>query len=201
MQVKKTSSQSALAVSLSEAKDHLRVEQDDTDFDTDIEALILAAQDYVESETHQTVITSTFEATYNGFPVGPLYVPGWPITSVISITYLDELGNPAGVDEFQVDLTQSPVMVCPMPGAEWPVTQEGSLRPVTVQFQAGYGSSDTSTPPMLKAMIKLLVAHWFKNREAISNKGVVTTYPLAFEALRDQVRVNEFVQFRTNQRD
>ncbi len=196
MQVKKITNPAVLAVSLREAKDHLRVEQDDNDFDSDIEALIYAAQEYVEAETHQTVISTTYEATFDCFPEGPMKIPGWPLITVTAITYMDSLGNPASVDEYQIDRTQSPVLIAPSPGAEWPVTQEDSLRPITVQFQAGYGASDAATPPMLKAMIKLLVAHWFKNREAISNKGVVTTYPLAFEALRDQVRVNEFVQFK-----
>ena len=202
MQLKKLTNPTALAVSLADAKDHLRVERDDTDFDLDIESLILAAQDYVESETHLTSITVSYQATFDGFPEdGPMKIPGWPMISIDSITYVDEIGAQVPLNSYQSDLSQSPVLICPDVGEEWPVTQEGALRPVVVTFTAGYGADDLSMPPMLKAMVKLLVAHWFKNREAISNKGVVTTYPLAFEALRDQVRVNEFVEFKVDTDD
>ena len=201
MQVKKLTNPAALAVSLNEVKDHLRIERDDTDFDEDLTSLIYAATAYVESETHQTVMETTYEATFECFPEGPMKIPGWPMNSIGSVTYLDELGNEEVVDEFQSDLTQSPVLIAPLAETMWPKTQEGALRPIKVVFSAGYGTTDLETPPMLKAMIKLLIAHWFKNREAISNKGVVTTYPLAFEALRDQVRVNEFVPFKVGEDD
>ena len=102
-------------------------------------------------------------------------------------------------DDYQIDSSQSPVRLCPVAGDHFPVTETGRIASLVVTYNAGYGSDETATPPMLKAMIKLLVGHWFKNREAISNKGVVTTYPLAFEALRDQVRVNEFVKFEIKQ--
>ena len=200
MQLKKLTNPVELAVSLNEVKDHLRVEQDDVDFDTDIESLIRAAQAYVESETHLTSITVSYEATFDGFPEdGPMKIPGWPMISIDSITYVDEIGAQVPLNSYQSDLSQSPVLICPDVGEEWPVTQEGALRPVVVAFTAGYGANDQAMPPMLKAMVKLLVGHWFKNREAISDKGVPLTRPLAFEALRDQVRVNEFVEFKVEQ--
>ena len=180
---------------LGEVKDHLRIERDDVDFDTDLDALIRAATSYVEEETHQTTILTTYEATFDGFPDNELLIPGWPIDLIVSIQYYNELGNQVSFNDYQSDLTKSPVRICPNVGSSWPVTQEGRLGSVTVQFVAGYGPASFDTPPMLKAMVKLLVAHWFKNREGITNKGTPMSYPLAFEALRDQVRVNEFVEF------
>ena len=195
MQVTKITSPTALAVSLDEVKDHLRIERDDVDFDVDLDALIRAAQSYIESETHQTIIDTTYEAVFDDFPSDALLIPGWPIQSIGSITYYDELGAQIPLGSYQSDLSKSPVRICPVVGEPWPVTQAGRIGAVKVQFTAGYGTSDITTPPMLKAMVKLLVAHWFKNREGITNKGTPMSYPLAFEALRDQVRVNEFVEF------
>ena len=50
---------------------------------------------------------------------------------------------------------------------------------VTVRFVAGY----TSVPAGIKAAMKLLIGHWYKNREAVNVGNIVNVMPLAVESL------------------
>ncbi len=195
MRVVRLSDPATLPVSLSEVKDHLRIEQDEIDFDADLEALIAAASAYVSEETHTTLISTQLSATWDCFPSGSVRIPGWPVVSIESVEYKDADGAdqvlPAG--DMQGELIQSPATIRPAVGGTWPTTQADTVDAVTIHFTAGYGDSSSDVPPMFRAMIKLLVAHWFKHREAVGSTNSIIE--LAFNALRDQVRVNEWEEF------
>ncbi len=49
----------------------------------------------------------------------------------------------------------------------WPGTY---YRPnaVTVRFVCGYGTASTSIPELMRAAIKLLISHFFENREGLN---------------------------------
>ena len=195
MRLTKVTDPTTLAVARSDVKDHLRIEQDEIDYDNDLDELIYAASAYVIEETHHTLINTQFTAKWDCFPGDALKIPAWPIVSIDSIQYTDVDGATQTLSSslYRTELVQCPATIRPAIDEDWPDTLADAIDAVTVTFTAGYGTAATDVPYMFRSMIKLLVAHWFKHREAIGASN--TPIKLAFNALRDQVRVNEWQEF------
>lgn len=101
-------------------------------------------------------------------------LPRGPVREVVSITYYDSDGEteqisvplghePAGC---QQSLTDDDCLVSPLPGTTWPTVQAGRLEGVVVRFTAGYDGTTFAFPPKIKQAVRLLLAHWYENREA-----------------------------------
>lgn len=178
----------ALAVSLAEAKLHLRV--DGADEDSLITALITAAAETAEQITGRAIMPQTWELTLDAFP-DALELTRVPALSVTSVKYYDTTGAQitlAGsaysldnVDDF------GPAYVAPAYGAEWPGTRE-QINAVAVRYVAGYADA-ASVPAPIKQWMLLQIGAMYANREreAMSNGGAVT---LKFaDGLLDRYRV------------
>jgi uncharacterized phiE125 gp8 family phage protein len=199
MQVSKTAS-TELAISVADAKRHLHIEQIETYYDADIEAYINAAREYVEDFTNLTLFNTTITAKWNRFPssMEPLRLPAWPVSSVTSIAYRDTDGTSQSIvpaSGVQTSLGSVPAFILPLPEEEWPNTQTDRVDAVTVVFVAGYGTTTATVPHRIKQAVKLLVAHWFKNREAVVTGTISKEIELAVHSLLNQIRVNEFTEF------
>lgn len=177
-------------ISLNSVKDHLRIERDEADYDDDLNELIEAARRYIEEETHVTLLQTEFEARWNGFPCGVLKIPGYPMVSVDSVEYIDTDGATQPLTDYQASLIQTPAFIRPAAETAWPETQADTLETVTVKFTAGY-ATEAAIPQEYKHMLKLLVAHWFRNREAIGTTNQ-KELQLAFTSLRNIGWRNEF---------
>lgn len=107
------------------------------------------------------------------------------ITSAGSGTHTLLIGNTLYAVNYDVE----PALVAPSYGNTWPSTrdQDGA---VVVEFVCGYGAAATEVPEDIKTAIKILTAHLFENREAVS---VVQLYkvPMAVESLLWPHRVLE----------
>lgn len=149
-----------------EAKAHLRVEHSDED--TYIDALIKAAREFVEARTDRQLVTATWNITLDGFPCHrrPIKLPKYPTQSVESITYTDTAGDSQTWDSasYRVDTSREPAVILPAVGASYPsaIAEPGS---VTIQVVAGYGAA-AAVPEAAKSAMRLLIAHWYENREA-----------------------------------
>ena len=75
-----------------------------------------------------------------------------------------------------------PLLVLPALGT-WPVTYTGQRGAIEVDFIAGYGSTAASVPADLKVAIRMLIAHWYEQREAVATGTIATTIPLAVESI------------------
>ena len=198
MQLAKTSNPTTLAITLSEAKKHLNVEVSETFYDEVITDLIYTAKDLVERRTHLVLFNTTFLAKWERFPEADdehFVIPGYPIVSVESLQYYDTNGTLQTLTGFQESLSSKPAFLAPGVGLDWPDTQEHRIDAVQMAFTAGYGATVTTVPYQVKHLMKLLVAHWFKNREAVLSGTVSKEIELAFNALLNSVRVNEFQGF------
>lgn len=149
-------------LSLADAKLHLRV--DATDEDTLISSLITAARLWCESLAGRAFVTQTLAVRYDEFP-DVIVLPRVPVASVTSIQYVDTAGTTQTLDAslYQVDIYSVPSRIAPAYGQSWPLTRE-QMSAVTVTFTAGV--ANTSVPADVVLAIKLLVGHWFVNREA-----------------------------------
>lgn len=175
-----------LAVSLAEAKLHLRV--DGTDEDTLITSMLLAATEAAEQATGRALMPQTWELTLDAFPAA-FQLTRIPVASVTILKYYDEAGvqQTLGTARYTLDNADDfgPAKVVPAYGDIWPTTR-GQINAVALRYLAGWPDA-ASVPDSIKAWIKLQVGAMFENREA---EGAVQTYALGFaDRLLDRYKV------------
>jgi uncharacterized phiE125 gp8 family phage protein len=186
MALKLITAASALAVSLVEAKAHLRV--DASDDDTLITALITAATEMAEQATGRAIMPQTYALTLDAFPTA-LELTRVPVASVTSIAYTDTAGAVITLSGSLYALDSAddngPAYVVPAYGATWPDTRE-KINAVTCTFVAGYANA-AAVPESIKSWIKLMVGAMYENREA---EGAKQTYAMGFaDRLLDRYKV------------
>lgn len=174
-------------LTIEEAKLHLRVDAEDEN--TAIAALIQSAREYVENFTGRQLITATYQWSLDAF-VGVLYLPKPPLQSVTTVAYTDGDGNGQTVSSanYQVDTASQPGRVVPSYSKTWPTTRN-ELNAVVVTYKAGYGDTALNVPEQYKTAMKLLIGHWFENREAIITGMAAKETPLAADAVLSPFRM------------
>jgi uncharacterized phiE125 gp8 family phage protein len=171
-------------ISIDEAKLHLRVDFDDDD--TLIADLVAAAREYVEAATSRRFVTTALRIEGSRFDT-EMWLPGAPLIAVQSVKYLDANGSQQTLSASNYDVVTNvePGMVRRSSTGYWPTHKESPVA-VQVNYTAGYGTA-SSVPPPAKAAIKLLVGHWYAQREAAANP--MQEIPFGAQALIDQLKV------------
>ncbi len=152
-------------VTLDDAKLHARVSGSDED--PLIQGLISAATSYTENYQWSQLITATHVMRLERFR-SPIELWPNPVQSVTSVAYVDTAGatqtlvNPTN---YTTDVYSKPARVIPAYSTWWPATR-GYVNDVTITYQTGFGDTSPSVPATTRQAILLLVAHWFRNREA-----------------------------------
>lgn len=149
-------------VSLTEAKSHLRVEHD-TDDDL-INALIIAAREWVENYLNRAIITQTRKLTIDRFPLCPLRLSGRPIQEISSIKYIDSDGAEGTVDSGEYYLTDSGEVALDY-GGQWPSVTLRGPESINITYVCGYGDNSSSVPQCVRQAVLLLIGTWYENRE------------------------------------
>ncbi len=171
-------------VTLDEAKCHLRVTV--TEDDMLIEGLILAAREQIELECSRALIKQTLELALDAFPCEAIILPRPPLVSVTSIVYTDVNGNAQtlATSEYTVDTRREPAEIVPAWGKSWPSTREVP-NAVVIRYVAGYGDDPGLVPEALKLAAKMLIGHWYENRESVViGQGLTpATVPMAVDRL------------------
>lgn len=167
------------ALTLAQAKDHLRVDQDDTSFDNVLTLLLAAAQAHVAAMLGRSLITQTWQATFAAPDwLGRLQLDAWfPLQSVLSVQILV-----AGVYAIQDPSTwvyrqQQPgsgivrPLAPPAGAGKWPAADidEAAFK---LTYRAGYGDTAASIPPPILAAILLVLGDLFTNRDAVRLSNV-----------------------------
>jgi uncharacterized phiE125 gp8 family phage protein len=157
-------------LTLAEAKTHLKV--DYTADDTYITTLIVAARKQVEEYTNLSLIDTTYEQAFDGFPKSDRLNPHqslvlWrsPLISVTSVVYTAEDGTSTteSSSNYAVDTYRKPPSVSPVYGYSWQSAQDIPAS-VVVTFRAGYADADSVPEPIKQAML-LMIGAWYDNRE------------------------------------
>lgn len=179
------------AVSLSEMKLHLRVEDDVTDDDAMITSLIKAATSYCEMYTRRTILETEYRMTFDEFPAGQwFYLPRSPLISVENIKYYDEDGTlqTLATSVYTVGAgISSPARIALAPEQEWPATETDRIEAVQVTFKTG----ETTPADTFQSAIKLLVGHWYEHREAVTMGGSPVVVPKTVDMILDGERIYE----------
>lgn len=158
-------------VSIDEAKAHLRV--DGSDEDGLITALVAAATAYVDGYCGilgRAVLQQRWEWSIEAFPASDRI--RLPLGDLIAspapeIAYYDSANVAQSFTAFTAMTDAIGPMLVLDDGAIWPGT---AIRPdaVTISWDCGYGAAASDVPADIILAIKMLVAHWYANREAVT---------------------------------
>jgi uncharacterized phiE125 gp8 family phage protein len=156
------------------AKRHLRVDDVDTDVDTDIGACIKAARMDAEHRLQRTLITTTWEHTRDAFPgcdEGHLIrLPMGAVLAITSVKYVDEAGTLQTMDAADYQLSAD--RLAPAYNTTWPATR-CELGAVRVRYTAGYSASASDVPAPIVSWIKLAVADLWDQRSRSAERPAV----------------------------
>jgi uncharacterized phiE125 gp8 family phage protein len=135
-----------------------------TTLDPMLSMMISAARGVAESRTGRRLISQTWEQVIDAFPCNELKLDIMPVQSVVSVTYIDEDGNPQVMDSDQYVLDKDTLTAWLLPayGESWPSTQ-AVAQAVVVRVLVGYGDTGASVPAELRQWIAAQVAASFDN--------------------------------------
>ena len=181
----------AEALSLAEAKAHLRIPTGDTEDDAYIASLISAAREYAEGYTKRAISTQTCVYTLDSFP-SVIDLPRCPVQSVTSIEYVDTDGDTQAVASYQSDLIgTATARLKPAYNASWPDTR-AVTNAVTITYEAGYGATGDSpdtVPTSIKQALLLIIGSLYENRENEITGTIVSDVPFNAQCLLDLYRL------------
>ena len=153
-------------LTLSEAKEHLRLDTDDDD--ALIVSLIRSARQMIEAATKRALVAQTWNLHIDGgwpYRHGLPYIaiPISPVTAVSAITYVDGSSpNPTlSTNLYTVAARRTAAYVVPAYNATWPDVRFVP-QAVTVRFTAGH-TDDNRPEPLVQAM-RLLIGHLYEHR-------------------------------------
>lgn len=167
MHLELQSSTSALAIlPLAEMATFLRV--DDPTQMAEISSLISAAVTKFQEQTGRQIGTATYKMTLRSFPRcgRAIRLPKPPTVSVASVGYYAEAGVLTAITDYQVSKGEVFYHVEPAAAGYWPAVAPGLANGVEIVFTCGYGAARASIDEDLIHSLKVLVAHWYENREA-----------------------------------
>lgn len=169
-------------------KRHLHISLTGTDDDDDLGALIQAAREFVEQYLRRSLITQTWVLRLDAFP--PIIVLPRPPTQSATLKYRDgdNTLRTLDVSKYDVDTYGFKGSIIPAFSESWPITR-AFRNAVEVTFVAGYGDAQTDIPaPIIHAM-KLIVGHYFENRELSIAGTIITEIPFGVERILSPYKV------------
>jgi uncharacterized phiE125 gp8 family phage protein len=141
-----------MAVTLADAKDTLRIDQDDTSLDSQIAIWVAGITAEAEHLTRRAFVNRPMRVTLDAFPDAiRLSAPTYSVESVqfVDLNGQEQTLNP---DDYYADLVTEPGYVVPASGKAWPATS-ARINTVTVDYTAGYGPDATTVPPSARLYI------------------------------------------------
>lgn len=168
-------------VSTADAKLHCRI--DHADEDALISALALAAGKTVQEQVGKALVTQSWKITLASIAgTQRLWLPVFPVQSITSIAYFDadNTGQTATLSDFGLHGDEDHAWIEPKTGKTWPALYP---RPdaLAVTFVAGFGAAASDVPDHLILATRMLIAHWYENREAAA--GPLAEIPLGVQQL------------------
>jgi uncharacterized phiE125 gp8 family phage protein len=172
----------ATPVSRTEARNHLRLD-DDVD-DSQVRSYIQSATNYVENYTGRFLISRTCqmmldgrlnveEQIYNGYRTGHSSIPyvghieiaANPVISVESIKYYsdDDTEYTWAASNYYVDTFSEPAKIVLRDGGTYPSDMRAA-NGLAINFTAGYGASPSSIPEDIRVAILQYITFLYEHR-------------------------------------
>lgn len=160
----------AYPISLDEAKQHLRIDLDDTDHDDYVTGLIDVAVNHIEMLTWRKLISQTWYGYFDDWPRGNYFeLPFGTLQSatapIIKYTDVDAVQSTWSSAEYIVGTDYLKGRITLADGYTWPNEVLYPSVPIEVEFVCGYGLTGVSVPPQIKHAIKIAISEFFENRE------------------------------------
>lgn len=166
-------------ITLAEAKKQLELSPTDTSHDDHLTALIQAVREQFEHDTDSAVLTQTLSVTYENLRDDEIYLPRRPVQSITHIKYYDSSNTLQTIESsvYSLDKPESAVrlnylQLWPVPIDRWDA--------VIVTYVTGYPSV-AAVPQLYKQAMKLMLAHYFENRDQLLSEAMQTVP--AYEAI------------------
>lgn len=170
-------------LSLGEIKQQCRVDFDDDD--ALLEAYIDAAVAHLDGYSGilgRCLINQVWRQSYPCWS-RVLQLP-FPDVSAAVVAYDDEDGAEQTVASDQYEVIEAARGAVVVFGDDFsaPSLSSATELPVRINLTAGYGPAATDLPASILMAAKLLVAHWYMNREAVTSDAT-TVLPMAVDAM------------------
>lgn len=176
-------------INLREAEVFLKI---DENIETSlVSSLITAARKKIENYTNRVLITQTWEMILDKWPDEPLlYIDFPPLQSITHIKYYNTNNILTTWDSTNYYLNQYAEPAFIVPVDVFPATYD---RPeaITIRFVCGYQGKDKVPEPICQAL-RLMVGHFYENRELTIKGTQVSEMPYGIEFLLNDYRIMQF---------
>ena len=178
-----------------EVKEHLRIDATNTSEDPFIDSLILMATEYFQSRSWRQLITATFTQYFDDFPPNHFELDKPPLQSITTIKYQDinNVQQTLAISVFEVDTFSEVGRVVLADGESFPEVFD-TINAVQVEYKAGFGDTRDNVPDLIKSTIKLIVAHFYENRDMVRVTTGVSEIPIP-QAIRDLINQHSIRSF------
>jgi len=183
-------------VTTAEAKTYARI--DISDDDTLVGSLITAARVHCEQVCRREFIDRTYKAFAEDWPYEMVWnFPRYPVNAVSSITYYDTNGSQQTLSSavYTVGTNSIPHQLWLAPDQDWPEIDDDRRYPIEINF-----TTTPTVPETIKTAIKMLVSHWYENREAVVVGTQVNAVPKAVDCLLWAERILEVEYVQASER-
>lgn len=167
------------------------------DEDEDLAAWISTARELSEDFTGRVWIDSTWEMLICDWPCGGLLIPKGPLIAINSIEYLDADNVYQLADSADYRFAQDePPRIFWEPST--PIYRGATARHDSIRLElrlgypgAGSPNDAAGVPNLAKQAIRMMVAHWYENREAVATetRQQPSEMPYGFERLLQPLRI------------
>jgi len=165
----------ARVVELSDMKAHLRVDYDDEDtLITALEAAAVAHFDGWRGIMGRAIMPQTWSQEFSGWGRHKLLLPD--ASSVSAVGILDGVESP---------ITETDIYVSTTMGGQFVTVSGGDADAVRITYEAALPAEQL---PAVQMAVKLLVGHWYENREA-ATETALSAAPMAVQALIAPLRL------------
>lgn len=181
----RTSAPVAKPVSLEEARLHCRVDANDDD--AVISAFIDAAIVHLDGWSGllgRCIVNQGWRVSFSAWPACRAILLPFPDVSAATVKYLDASGVEQTVDADLFDRLEDErgTIIRFRDTFSYPVIVNDRGDGVRVEFTAGYGATAGNVPASIRTAILLMVAHWYANRETVTD-GTLSEIPFGASAL------------------
>jgi uncharacterized phiE125 gp8 family phage protein len=150
-----------------------------------LEAYEVSAREIIESQTGRILTECTFSVYLDDFPSCDFYFSNGPIVSIDSIEYLvDGVWTAVSTDVYKMGRggvsSQGVVLKT---NQVWPTDKDLESEAVRINYTAGKANNKANQA------IKLMVANWFENREAVVVGTSASELPLAVDLIVKSLKV------------
>lgn len=148
-----------------QAKLHSRVDLGDED--SLIDAAVRSARTYAENLINSKLITQQIKITQTGFCGRLQPLPIGPVQSIDLVQYkspTDGTLTTWDASEYQLIKSVKPAHIAPAYGKTWPTIQS-DFDNVEITLTVGFGDKPDDIPGDIIAAVRLLVGHFYENRQ------------------------------------